>query len=155
MICLADASAPGAAPASQTDEEFQKIYDHLPRTEDVFNLNANNLQLRNKLGQGNFGDVMKGVFMRKGKEIPVAVKTLKHDDIAAGQVSSVFKEMPEFVLLLFLCFQSEIMREAKLMADLQHRNIVRLIGVCRSDTLMLVMELATLGPLNKYLKNHP
>lgn len=40
------------------------------------------------------------------------------------------------------------------MADLQHKNIVRLIGVCKSDTLMLVMELATLGPLNKYLKNH-
>ena len=47
------------------------------------------------------------------------------------------------------------MREAKLMADLQHKNIVRLIGVCRTETLMLVMELVMLGPLNKYLKNHP
>ncbi len=40
------------------------------------------------------------------------------------------------------------------MAGLQHRNIVRLIGVCRSDTIMLVMELAPLGQLSKYLKKH-
>ena len=46
------------------------------------------------------------------------------------------------------------MKEAKIMADLSHRNIVRLIGVCKSDVLMLVMELASAGPLNKYLKSH-
>ncbi len=39
------------------------------------------------------------------------------------------------------------------MAGLQHRNIVRLIGVCRVETIMLVMELAALGQLSKYLKN--
>ena len=38
------------------------------------------------------------------------------------------------------------------MAGLQYRHIVRLIGVCRSDNVMLVMELAPLGQLNKYLK---
>ena len=46
------------------------------------------------------------------------------------------------------------MKEARVMANLQHRNIVRLIGVCRSDTIMLVMELASLGQLSKYLKKH-
>ncbi len=51
-------------------------------------------------------------------------------------------------------FQSELMKEARVMANLQHRNIVRLIGVCKSDTIMLVMELAPLGQLNKYLKKH-
>ena len=44
------------------------------------------------------------------------------------------------------------MKEARAMAGLQHRNIVRLIGVCKSDTIMLVMELAPLGQLNKFLK---
>ena len=45
------------------------------------------------------------------------------------------------------------MKEARLMANLEHRNIVRLIGVCRSEMIMLVMELAALGPLNKYLRH--
>ena len=39
------------------------------------------------------------------------------------------------------------------MAKLDHRHIVRLIGVCEGDPFMLVMELAPLGPLNKYLQS--
>lgn len=46
------------------------------------------------------------------------------------------------------------MREARLMANLNNRYIVRMIGVCRSDCIMLVLELAPLGPLNKYLKKY-
>lgn len=65
-----------------------------------------------------------------------------------------FKDKIVDLPFCFCFLQSEIMKEAKLMSDLQHRNIVRLIGVCKSDTLMLVMELAPLGPLNKYLKSH-
>ena len=40
------------------------------------------------------------------------------------------------------------------MAKLDHRHIVRIIGVCEGDPFMLVMELAPLGPLNKYLQNY-
>ena len=40
------------------------------------------------------------------------------------------------------------------MANLKHRNIVRMIGVCCVDSIMLVLELASLGPLNKYLHSH-
>lgn len=51
--------------------------------------------------------------------------------------------------------QAEMLKEARLMADLKHRHIVRLIGTCKSgQTIMLVMELASLGPVNKYLKAH-
>ena len=38
------------------------------------------------------------------------------------------------------------------MADLKHRHIVRMIGVCRADNIMLLLELAPLGPLHKFLK---
>jgi len=44
------------------------------------------------------------------------------------------------------------MREAQLMANLNSEYIVRLIGVCKTESVMLVMELANLGQLNKYLK---
>jgi hypothetical protein len=37
------------------------------------------------------------------------------------------------------------------MAKLDHKHIVRLIGVCEGEPFMLVMELAPLGPFNKYL----
>lgn len=37
------------------------------------------------------------------------------------------------------------------MASLEHRHIVRLFGLCRSSPLMMVMELAPLGPLNRWL----
>lgn len=38
------------------------------------------------------------------------------------------------------------------MASLDHKHIVRLIGVCESDPLMLIMEYAPIGPLNRYLQ---
>ena len=38
-------------------------------------------------GQGNFGDVMKGEYTRGRQKIPVAIKTLKHDDIPNAEVS--------------------------------------------------------------------
>jgi serine/threonine protein kinase len=43
------------------------------------------------------------------------------------------------------------MREAKIMAKLDHKHIIRLIGICDSDIFMLVMELAPFGPITKYL----
>ena len=47
------------------------------------------------------------------------------------------------------------MQEAKLMAKLDNPYIVRMIGVCKSpNCYMLVLELAGLGPLNKYLKKN-
>lgn len=40
------------------------------------------------------------------------------------------------------------------MSALDHKHIVRLIGVCEVDPIMIVMELAPLGPLNQYLLDH-
>ena len=55
-------------------------------------------------------------------------------------------------MVCFDCVKAELMREAKLMANLNSEFIVRLVGVCKTDSVMLVMELAGLGQLNKYLK---
>ena len=46
------------------------------------------------------------------------------------------------------------MNEAELMAKLQHRHIVGMVGICKAESIMLVLELAALGPLNKYLKKN-
>ena len=52
----------------------------------------------------------------------------------------------------FGLFQSDLLEEARLMAELNNHYIVSMIGVCREHDIMLVLELAPLGPLNKYLR---
>ncbi|KXJ16713.1 Tyrosine-protein kinase SYK [Exaiptasia diaphana] len=100
-----------------------------------FNLNSDSLSLGKELGHGNFGSVLKGTYqMPNGEKIPVAVKRLKSEELNNPK--------------------SEIMHEAKVMMKLDHPYIVRIIGMCTAPTMMLVMELAAEGPLNKYLKKN-
>ncbi|XP_059214220.1 tyrosine-protein kinase SYK [Centropristis striata] len=88
-----------------------------------------------ELGSGNFGTVMKGIYKMRKTEKPVAVKILKNDD----NNQSVHEEM---------------LREANVMQQLDNPYIVRMIGICEAENLMLVMELAELGPLNKFLQKN-
>ncbi|XP_071398244.1 tyrosine-protein kinase SYK isoform X2 [Centroberyx affinis] len=88
-----------------------------------------------ELGSGNFGTVMKGIYKMKKTEKPVAVKILKNNDN-----NPVVRE--------------EMLREANVMQQLDNPYIVRMIGICEAENLMLVMELAELGPLNKFLQKN-
>lgn len=45
------------------------------------------------------------------------------------------------------------MREAEIMYQLSNRYIVRMLGLCNAENLMLVMEMASAGPLNKFLSS--
>uniref|UniRef100_A0A670Y2T4 Tyrosine-protein kinase n=1 Tax=Pseudonaja textilis TaxID=8673 RepID=A0A670Y2T4_PSETE len=87
------------------------------------------------LGEGNFGCVRKGVYKMKKKQIDVAIKMLKDGN---GVVQ-----------------QDEMMKEAQIMHQLDNPYIVRLIGVCHAEALMLVMEMASGGPLHKFLDEVP
>ncbi|XP_054468417.1 tyrosine-protein kinase SYK [Anoplopoma fimbria] len=88
-----------------------------------------------ELGSGNFGTVMRGIYKMKKTQKQVAVKILKNDD----NNQSVHEEM---------------LREANVMQQLDNPYIVRMIGICDAESLMLVMELAELGPLNKFLQKN-
>ncbi|KAK2440109.1 G-type lectin S-receptor serine/threonine-protein kinase [Trifolium repens] len=78
---------------------------------------TNNFSNRNKLGQGGFGPVYKGI-MVDGQEI--AVKRLSK---TSGQGTEEFKN------------------EVKLMATLQHRNLAKLIGCSiQQDEKLLIYE---------------
>lgn len=50
--------------------------------------------------------------------------------------------------------KDEMMREAQIMYQLEHRNIVRMLGLCTGEHLMLVMEMAGAGPLHKFLSSN-
>nr|KJB13505.1 hypothetical protein B456_002G078800 [Gossypium raimondii] len=82
----------------------------------------------NKLGQGGFGPVYKGT-LANGQEI--AVKRLSK---SSGQGPNEFKN------------------EVKLIAKLQHRNLVRLLGCCiHGDERMLVYEYMPNRSLDKFI----
>ncbi|KAL6459294.1 hypothetical protein MHYP_G00327660 [Metynnis hypsauchen] len=86
-----------------------------------------------ELGSGNFGCVKKGVYKMKSKHIDVAIKILKSENENA--------------------VKDEMMREAEIMHQLDNPYIVRMIGLCQAEALMLVMEMASAGPLNKFLSS--
>ncbi|CAM8903711.1 unnamed protein product [Rhodiola kirilowii] len=77
---------------------------------------TNNFSVENKLGEGGFGPVYKGV-LQGGQDI--AVKKLSQDS-KQGSVE----------------FKNEVMCIAKL----QHRNLVKLLGCCNQEDYMLIYE---------------
>ncbi|XP_076922883.1 cysteine-rich receptor-like protein kinase 2 [Bidens hawaiensis] len=81
----------------------------------------------NKLGEGGFGDVYKGTV--KDGNI-VAVKKL-----AIG--STTAKDN----------FESEV----RVISNVHHRNLIRLLGCCKGWELLLVLEYMANGSLEKYL----
>ncbi|OWM91333.1 G-type lectin S-receptor-like serine/threonine-protein kinase B120 isoform X2 [Punica granatum] len=101
----------------------------------LFNFNAvatatNNFSEQNKLGQGGFGPVYKGK-LPGGQEI--AVKRLSRK---SGQGLEEFKN------------------ELVLIAKLQHRNLVRLLGYCiKGEEKMLIYEYMPNRSLDKFLFN--
>ncbi|XP_037553918.1 tyrosine-protein kinase ZAP-70 [Nematolebias whitei] len=134
-----------AAFALSTTNASPKNRDILPMDCDGFNPyhNPNDIKKFNilreqlmmdeeiELGSGNFGCVKKGVLKTEAGQIDVAVKVLKSDN------EKMVRE--------------EMMREAEIMHQLSNPFIVRMLGLCHSESLMLVMEMAAAGPLNKYL----
>ncbi|KAG5386667.1 hypothetical protein IGI04_038137 [Brassica rapa subsp. trilocularis] len=89
---------------------------------------TNNFNVSNKLGQGGFGPVYKGITADK-KEI--AVKRLSS---SSGQGTE------------------EFMNEIKLISKLQHRNLVRLLGCCiDGEEKLLIYEFMVNKSLDSFL----
>ncbi|NXD46176.1 KSYK kinase, partial [Copsychus sechellarum] len=88
-----------------------------------------------ELGSGNFGTVKKGLYKMKKGSKPVAVKILKNESNDPA-------------------IKDELLREANVMQQLDNPYIVRMIGICEAEAWMLVMEMAELGPLNKFLQKN-
>lgn len=93
--------------------------------------------LQHAIGTGNFGAVLKGIWIHGQRNIQVAVKTLKPPE-------GVTVANPE-----------ELLKEAETMKNLEHDAIIKMLGVCiDGDPVMLILEFAPLGPLHKYLRKN-
>ncbi|GLU23220.1 hypothetical protein SLE2022_392430 [Rubroshorea leprosula] len=95
---------------------------------DTIRMATDNFSSMNKLGQGGFGAVYKGKLL-SGKEI--AVKRLLESS-AQGEL--------------------EFKNEVSLMARLQHRNLVRLLGFClEGNERLLIYEFVPNSSLNHFI----
>ncbi|XP_045514859.1 tyrosine-protein kinase Fer isoform X1 [Pieris brassicae] len=98
---------------------------------ETWELNNDHVQLLDKIGRGNFGDVHKGRLITTGQE--VAVKTCR-------------VALPEEQKRTFL-------QEGRILKQYQHPNIVRLIGIAvQKQPIMIVMELVSGGSLLTFLR---
>ncbi|XP_026392463.1 putative receptor-like protein kinase At4g00960 [Papaver somniferum] len=114
-------------------QKLVNVDDEMQSTELQFNFSTisgatDNFSEANKLGEGGFGSVYKGT-LSDGQEI--AVKRLSKN---SGQGAQEFKN------------------EVTLVAKLQHRNLVRLLGFCiDGEEKLLVYEFMPNGSLDQFL----
>ncbi|XP_057855631.2 cold-responsive protein kinase 1 [Cryptomeria japonica] len=90
---------------------------------------TNNFDQANKLGEGGFGEVFKGT-LKNGKVVAVKKLTLGHSERAISE------------------FESEV----KLISNVHHRNLVRLLGCCRQgQERLLIYEYMPNSSLDRIL----
>ena len=115
-----------------TIRKFKQLDSQIPRR---------NVRYVRQIGQGNFGVVFMGRMVahdyfssNKDDETMVAVKTLKDECQEALE---------------------DFAREARIMLQLDHPNIIKLYGVSTDDSpFYLVFEYMDLGDLSKFLRDH-
>ncbi|KAM9797777.1 megakaryocyte-associated tyrosine-protein kinase isoform X2 [Syngnathus typhle] len=88
-------------------------------------LDISTLKLGHTIGEGEFGAVFEGEYLHQ----KVAVKTIKCDVTAQA-----------------------FLQETTVMTKLQHKNLVRLLGVILHKGLLIVTELMTKGNLSNFLR---
>lgn len=96
-------------------------------------IDRSRVKLLNLIGNGQFGDVYKGLYRNElDEEQEVAVKTCKSEK--ENNLSEKFLE------------------EAYVMTQFEHKHIIKLIGICTDYPILILMELAKLGELRKFLQ---
>merc|ERR1719445_869896 len=131
----------GAAshPAGILAEDYAEIVDEegdYSSPAKDYELDRQKIELSEIIGEGQFGDVHKGVFKQpqNSDAVNVAVKTCKVETDA---------NMAE-----------KFLEEAYIMQQFDHQHIIKLIGICSSSPIWIVMELARHGELRAYLQNN-
>ncbi|KAJ8413880.1 hypothetical protein AAFF_G00064780 [Aldrovandia affinis] len=96
---------------------------------DKWEMERTDITMKHKLGGGQYGEVYEGTW--KKYSLTVAVKTLKEDTM----------ELEEFL------------KEAAVMKEIKHPNLVQLLGVCtREPPFYIITEFMTHGNLLDYLR---
>ncbi|KDR15852.1 putative tyrosine-protein kinase Wsck isoform X2 [Zootermopsis nevadensis] len=106
------------------EEEDERVnhYENLKRQ--VWNIPRNFLDVKSDvLGQGQYGNVMRGTVQQRGFPIPVAIHTIADGDLPPDKKRSMLRDLGVLIRLG------------------THENIASLVGTCENpDTLFVVVE---------------
>jgi len=117
--------SPIQQPFHSSNSDLNDLASHLPRPENTIH-ELKEVRIKHKLGEGSFGEVYYGLWIHA----PVALKKLRN--------SKTF----------------EFAKEAMVLSSANHPNILRLLGIYRSDTdWFLVTEYVPLGSLKKFISS--
>ena len=92
---------------------------------DKFSFLSADVRLAEKLGNGHFGDVFRGVLIKSN--VPVAIKTCREG------VDEIKKK--------------QFLEEAEIMKPYDHPNVLRLVGICRDKEPYMICELLNISSL--------
>ncbi|CAH8613621.1 unnamed protein product [Heterobilharzia americana] len=118
----------------QTHLRIRQPYENLCNELKDIDIPSADIVLNRRVGQGAFGMVYGGEAKRNGRWEAVAVKVIGNKATYEGK--------------------TDFLSEAKLMRSLDHRNVVRLVGIClypKENHLYLIMEFMLNGDLKTYL----
>ncbi|KJH46867.1 SH2 domain protein [Dictyocaulus viviparus] len=113
------------------------IYLKRPIPKQRWELTSSRLKMQKLIGGGKFGEVWKGTMIEDANKPPIDVA------IKVGKINNENKEILD-----------EMHREARLMRQYKHRNVVAFYGVVleSAGNVMIVMEMVNGGGLDKHLK---
>jgi len=128
----------GITDFSETDDYAEISEEDSSAKRRDYEINRDLIRVSTTLGEGQFGDVYKGVYSHPGDgDITVAIKTHK---MQPGQEN--------------LGLADRLLIEADTMREFDHPHIVRLIGVCSQQPVWIVMEYCKFGEMREYLQNN-
>lgn len=98
-----------------------------PISKENWVLNHDDIELKEVIGHGKFGDVHRGVWVKKSQN-------LEYFDVAIKKCNKNLSDE----------HKKRLLEEARLLKQYNHPNIVKFIGVCaQKQPIMLVLELAS------------
>ncbi|CAF0942586.1 unnamed protein product [Adineta ricciae] len=116
---------------NEDDDDNDSNGDYADVLSPEYQIDRKQIHMIESLGNGQFGEVYRGILKTDQQlEINIAIKTCKMRD---STTTDAFLD------------------EAYVMQKFDHPHIIKLIGVCTDQPVLLIMELARLGELRGYL----
>ncbi|XP_077283384.1 protein tyrosine kinase 2 Fak isoform X2 [Arctopsyche grandis] len=146
-------------------EDYAEIVDEdgdysTPAAQD-YELVRNQIELTAIIGEGQFGDVHKGVCRLKQPNHPSLKKHLalqRQQNKETVPLTANDCILPVAVktckIEADLITAEKFLQEAYIMKQFSHPHIIGLVGVCSTPPIWIVMELATLGEMRAYLQQN-